>query len=327
MAGEPVRDAPRASSRRPGRRWSTSCSTPWPGSGTRTCTTLHRRAGRLLPRPRGGDRLADREQRGHRATVMARLHIATRCPPGGQLDLVLEPETPGRLFVPTHRRAAGPPRPSRRTNTPWVVVRRRGNLGRPSRHDARRLVLRPACRGSAARPVRRDALVVGAGLAGLSAARSIVAAGRRATVLEATDHAGGRATTDTSLGIPLPLGGAWLHGDLGHPLAGLVSSTPDDWGAGVNFVVGHGAISDVRQREVEDLRHRIVDRSVPSPTTHPQPKRWSPPWGHTVRSTRSSERALRRGSRSRSRTCTWRRSTTSPRASATSRTSWRATTA
>ena len=103
-----------------------------------------------------------------------------------------------------------------------------------------------------------DVLVVGAGLAGLSAARSIAAAGRRATVLESTDHAGGRAATDTSLGIPLPLGGAWLHGDVGHPLAGLVSSTPDDWGAGVNFVVGHGAISDVRQRQVDDLRHRIA---------------------------------------------------------------------
>ena len=102
-----------------------------------------------------------------------------------------------------------------------------------------------------------DVIVVGAGLAGLAAARRLAGAGRRATVLEARPHAGGRAATDTSLGIPLPLGAAWLHGDIGHPLAGLVSARPDDWGGGVVFVTGQGRIGDTVQEEAARVREVV----------------------------------------------------------------------
>lgn len=87
-------------------------------------------------------------------------------------------------------------------------------------------------------------LVVGAGLAGIAAARRLTAAGRQVTVVEATDQLGGRARTDTSLGIPCPLGGAWLHGDDGHPLAPYVTTTREDWGDALTYVVGHGRVGD-----------------------------------------------------------------------------------
>lgn len=57
-----------------------------------------------------------------------------------------------------------------------------------------------------------DIVIVGAGAAGIAAARRITQAGRTVVLLEARDRAGGRAWTDSvSLGVPLDMGSAWLH--------------------------------------------------------------------------------------------------------------------
>ncbi|MGA9007932.1 MAG: NAD(P)-binding protein, partial [Xanthobacteraceae bacterium] len=48
-----------------------------------------------------------------------------------------------------------------------------------------------------------DVIIVGAGTAGIAAARKIAAAGRRYVLIEATDHVGGRCITDTkTFGVP-----------------------------------------------------------------------------------------------------------------------------
>ena len=56
-----------------------------------------------------------------------------------------------------------------------------------------------------------DTVIVGAGAAGIAAARQLLAAGRRVLVLEARHRVGGRAVTDQRLGAPADLGAAWLH--------------------------------------------------------------------------------------------------------------------
>jgi len=57
-----------------------------------------------------------------------------------------------------------------------------------------------------------DIVVVGAGAAGIAAARRLAAAKQRFIVLEAADHVGGRCVTDTTtFGVPFDRGAHWIH--------------------------------------------------------------------------------------------------------------------
>lgn len=70
-----------------------------------------------------------------------------------------------------------------------------------------------SARASAATlPRDADVVVIGAGAAGIAAARRIQAAGRKVIVLEASGQIGGRCATDSStFDVPLDLGARWLH--------------------------------------------------------------------------------------------------------------------
>lgn len=81
-------------------------------------------------------------------------------------------------------------------------------------------------------------IVVGAGAAGIAAARELRDAGRRVIVLEARDRIGGRVLTqrDTRLGVALELGAEFVHGHAPETLriareAGLVlcNVTGESW--------------------------------------------------------------------------------------------------
>ena len=61
-------------------------------------------------------------------------------------------------------------------------------------------------------------IVIGAGMAGIMAAKTLQDAGETVTLLEARDRVGGRTHTDHSLGTAVDLGAAWIHGPHGNPL-------------------------------------------------------------------------------------------------------------
>ncbi|MHC2998838.1 flavin monoamine oxidase family protein [Microbacterium sp. HJ5] len=66
---------------------------------------------------------------------------------------------------------------------------------------------------------RFETIVVGAGVAGLTAARLLASEGRDVVVLEARDRVGGRVVTDRRYGIPTDMGASWIHGITGSPVA------------------------------------------------------------------------------------------------------------
>lgn len=68
-------------------------------------------------------------------------------------------------------------------------------------------------------------IVIGAGLAGLSAARDLQAAGAEVVVLEARDRIGGRIWTSHKWpDLPMDLGASWIHGVEGNPLTELAEA-------------------------------------------------------------------------------------------------------
>jgi monoamine oxidase len=73
----------------------------------------------------------------------------------------------------------------------------------------------------AAKPVDTDVVIVGAGAAGLAAARVLRARGIRFELVEIRTRVGGRAHTDTSyFGVPVDLGCAELHNASSNPWVG-----------------------------------------------------------------------------------------------------------
>jgi len=84
------------------------------------------------------------------------------------------------------------------------------------------LAARPAlgATGPSAGPF--EVVVVGAGAAGVAAARRLAAAGRHYVLIEATDHVGGRCVTDTkSFNEPFDRGAHWIYSPNANPLTKL----------------------------------------------------------------------------------------------------------
>ena len=81
-----------------------------------------------------------------------------------------------------------------------------------------------------------DVIVVGAGAAGIGAARRLTAAGKRTLVVEARDRVGGRTNTVDFHGHPYDLGAQFLHSASLNPMVGIaegmgrrVERTRLDW--------------------------------------------------------------------------------------------------
>ena len=125
----------------------------------------------------------------------------------------------------------------------------------------------------AATPATPDVLVIGAGGAGLTAARELMRSGISVLVVEARARIGGRAHTDTSLGIPWDRGCSWLHSPNVNPLTAYARSNdfelvPDRFIRQVYDgsrrmsgadTAAYRAVEERMQREMSDAARRGLD--------------------------------------------------------------------
>ena len=115
-------------------------------------------------------------------------------------------------------------------------------------------------RGQAATlPRDADIVVIGAGAAGIAAARRIVAANRKVIVIEASGQAGGRCVTDTTtFDIPVDRGARWLHNPDTNPMVRLARGAGLDLSAspaGQKIRVGR---RNARAGETEEFLAALV---------------------------------------------------------------------
>ena len=102
-----------------------------------------------------------------------------------------------------------------------MTITRRGFLSGSAAFAAAPII------GAAAAPMPRDAdiVVIGAGAAGIAAARRIMTANRKVVVVEAANQIGGRCITDsTTFDVPFDRGARWMHNPETNPMIRLARS-------------------------------------------------------------------------------------------------------
>src|SRR5664279_4369516 len=134
------------------------------------------------------------------------------------------------------------------------------------------LAAAPALGGRAvAAPLPREAdiVVIGAGAAGIAAARRIMAANRKVIVVEAASQVGGRCLTDLAgFEVPFERGARWMHNPDTNPLIRLARNSGLDIAAapvGQKIRVGR---RNARAGETEQFlaallrAHRSIDEAA-----------------------------------------------------------------
>jgi monoamine oxidase len=108
-------------------------------------------------------------------------------------------------------------------------------------------------------PREADIVVIGAGAAGIAAARRVVAANRKVIVLEATGQIGGRCLTDnTTFDAPFDRGARWIYTPDTNPMIKLARGASLDVGPaplGQKIRIGR---RNARAGEVEELLATLV---------------------------------------------------------------------
>jgi monoamine oxidase len=117
-------------------------------------------------------------------------------------------------------------------------------------------------------PKETEIVVVGAGAAGIAAARRVLAANRRVVVIEASNRIGGRCWTDTeTFGVPFDRGARWLYAQNANPVARLARTVAMDVYAAPQAQKIRIGRRNARAGETEDFLATLVraNRAIGDP--------------------------------------------------------------
>ncbi|CAH1676526.1 FAD-dependent oxidoreductase [Hyphomicrobiales bacterium] len=122
-----------------------------------------------------------------------------------------------------------------------------------------------AIAGRSAAATDADIVIVGAGAAGIAAAQTLRAAGRKPIVLEARGRIGGRAFTDTSLGPAYDAGAMFIHWAERNPWVQIarelgVETSAEPWGSGFKVFADGRPMADADRRRRRDAFRQIDQR-------------------------------------------------------------------
>ncbi|CAM9738978.1 unnamed protein product, partial [Choristocarpus tenellus] len=112
------------------------------------------------------------------------------------------------------------------------------------------------------KPAGERVLVVGAGLAGLSAARELANKGYEVVVVEVRDRVGGRIHTSLLGGVPVDMGAAFIHGVDDNPVAALA----DDLGLTLipmdncRLATGEEKLEETLDNRIQKLWNSVLDK-------------------------------------------------------------------
>ena len=137
-------------------------------------------------------------------------------------------------------------------------------------------------------PSNPEVIVVGAGMAGLAAARTLMLSGVQVAVLEARDRIGGRAYTEsTTFGLPYDHGCTFIHSADENPIARLATNLGHELvGEGDYWLVVDGRDASIADYdELGGILDRIdqaitkagkAGRDVPASTVIDENGKWAP---------------------------------------------------
>ena len=110
-----------------------------------------------------------------------------------------------------------------------------------------------------------DVLIIGAGVAGLAAAQTLVQAGVNVRVLEGRDRLGGRLWTSRAWAdVPLDMGASWIHGVRGNPITAVAEEAglptiPTDADKSITYHTDGQPLTRQQERELEELQETMAE--------------------------------------------------------------------